>query len=295
MTKLHMSVAIALAALLLILTYFLTRDGEEDAPEIADTLPSLPVQETTVPEAEEEEQTVTPELDEADSSAEEAQETGSGENEGDEAGAAPVVEEEPEPEPEPLPDLNDSDSYVYDQISTLDNRNDLLQRLTSGQLIRKFVMLVDNVSRGQMPARDLPILGPSSEFEARETGLESYEMSAQEFSRYDELVQTMTAVDTAQAVMLYEQMVPLFEQAYAELGYADSTFQEALNDAFDQVLEAEVTRDSYDLTLPSVHYEFADPELEALSSIEKLLLRMGPENAAALQDKLREIRAQLNL
>jgi hypothetical protein len=44
---------------------------------------------------------------------------------------------------------------------------------------------------------------------------------------------------------------------------------------------------------PKVFYEFADPKLEARSAGQKLLIRMGPQNAAALKKKLREIRSQI--
>jgi hypothetical protein len=36
-------------------------------------------------------------------------------------------------------------------------------------------------------------------------------------------------------------------------------------------------------------WAFADPELEALSAAEKHLLRMGPENARQVQEKLSEL------
>jgi hypothetical protein len=42
-----------------------------------------------------------------------------------------------------------------------------------------------------------------------------------------------------------------------------------------------------------VFYEFADPKLESRSEGQKLLIRMGPQNAAALKKKLRDIRAQI--
>jgi hypothetical protein len=44
---------------------------------------------------------------------------------------------------------------------------------------------------------------------------------------------------------------------------------------------------------PSVTYKYADPKLEALSSGQKLLIRMGPENETAVKAKLRELRAAL--
>jgi hypothetical protein len=40
-----------------------------------------------------------------------------------------------------------------------------------------------------------------------------------------------------------------------------------------------------------VLYEFADPELEALSSGQKLLLRMGSQHAATIKRVLQGLRA----
>ena len=42
-----------------------------------------------------------------------------------------------------------------------------------------------------------------------------------------------------------------------------------------------------------VLYEFAAPDLETRSAGQKMLLRMGPDNAARVKAKLREIRAEL--
>jgi hypothetical protein len=42
---------------------------------------------------------------------------------------------------------------------------------------------------------------------------------------------------------------------------------------------------------PNVMYTFADPALEARPAGQKLLIRMGPENAQAIKAKLTELRA----
>ena len=44
------------------------------------------------------------------------------------------------------------------------------------------------------------------------------------------------------------------------------------------------------LTQPGVFYQFADPTLEERSAGQKLLIRMGPQNATTIKDKLRELR-----
>jgi hypothetical protein len=42
-----------------------------------------------------------------------------------------------------------------------------------------------------------------------------------------------------------------------------------------------------------VLYQFADPELEGLSAGQKVMVRMGAENAAKVKAKLRELRREL--
>jgi hypothetical protein len=44
---------------------------------------------------------------------------------------------------------------------------------------------------------------------------------------------------------------------------------------------------------PSVYYKYADERLEKLSAGQKVLIRMGPTNAAAIKAKLRDIQAEL--
>jgi hypothetical protein len=44
---------------------------------------------------------------------------------------------------------------------------------------------------------------------------------------------------------------------------------------------------------PKVLYQFADPDLETRSAGQKILLRMGAENAARVKAKLTEIRREL--
>ena len=47
------------------------------------------------------------------------------------------------------------------------------------------------------------------------------------------------------------------------------------------------------LVRPNVLYQFADPDLEALSSGQKLMLRMGPSNAATVKRVLERFRGRL--
>jgi hypothetical protein len=44
---------------------------------------------------------------------------------------------------------------------------------------------------------------------------------------------------------------------------------------------------------PHVLYQYADADLEALSSGQKILLRMGPQHRAAVRERLNELRDAL--
>jgi hypothetical protein len=92
---------------------------------------------------------------------------------------------------------------------------------------------------------------------------------------------------------LYRQFYPLFQRAYEDLGYPKAYFNDRLIAVIDHLLAAPRTPALVKLTQPKVLYEFADPELQSRSSGQKILLRMGNENAARVKAKLRELRAEL--
>ena len=86
---------------------------------------------------------------------------------------------------------------------------------------------------------------------------------------------------------------PLFQQSYRELGYPDGYFNDRLVVVIDHLLATPDLPQPPALTQSKVMYEYADPALESRSAGQKLLLRSGPDNEAAIKAKLREIRAAL--
>lgn len=61
----------------------------------------------------------------------------------------------------------------------------------------------------------------------------------------------------------------------------------------DHLLASPEVRVPVRLVQPRVFYLYADPELEARSAGQKILMRVGNESAARLKAKLREIRGEL--
>jgi hypothetical protein len=188
-----------------------------------------------------------------------------------------------------LPGLNNSDPFVNTQISELANADAILRLMTNSQIIRKFVVLVDGMSRGDVPERDLPVIPPQTSLSVDAQGEEFYRLDPASYTRFNMLVNTFAAIDSEQAVARFRLLQPLFDAAYAELGYPGRSFDNALRQAISNVLDAQVVGGTILLTQPSVNYHFADPRLENLSDLEKLLIRMGPENTGKVQQKVREL------
>ena len=61
----------------------------------------------------------------------------------------------------------------------------------------------------------------------------------------------------------------------------------------DNLLATPQPQQPVDLVRPNVMYMYADPGLESRSAGQKLLMRMGPDNAAAIKAKLTELRAAI--
>ena len=100
-------------------------------------------------------------------------------------------------------------------------------------------------------------------------------------------------VDSSQLIDLYVRYYPLFQEAYTELGYGDRYFNDRLVEVIDHLLAAPEPEGKVLLVKPESTYVFADPELEALSAGQKLLIRIGSDNAAVVMDKLIEIRSAI--
>ena len=76
-------------------------------------------------------------------------------------------------------------------------------------------------------------------------------------------------------------------------GYPEGEFNDRLLAIIDELLATPEVSDPVQLIKPEAYFLFADPELEALSAGQKILLRMGSANAGRVKSKLLEVRAAL--
>jgi hypothetical protein len=191
----------------------------------------------------------------------------------------------------PLPALDASDAAVLAALATLagGGLNDILN---PEHVIQRIVATIDSLPRQKVAADAMPVRGAQGAFIARQTGNER-EIDARNAARYAGYAHIAQAIDTKALVAWYAHYYSLFQEAYRELGYPDGYFNDRLVAVIDHLLQTPDANGAAALTQPKVMYEYADPALESRSAGQKLLLRSGPENEAAIKAKLREIRAAI--
>ena len=83
----------------------------------------------------------------------------------------------------------------------------------------------------------------------------------------------------------------MLQESYLRLGYPDGYFNDRAVAVIDHLLTTPEPIEAIYLVRPHVLYQFADAELEALSSGQKLLLRMGADHTATIKKILSDLRA----
>jgi hypothetical protein len=212
----------------------------------------------------------------------------------------PVIEAVPEPaivvEPEPsfvLPKLDESDQLIRDAVVTLSGNAGISGWLIPDELIRKFVVLVDNTSHGSVPRKHVGFLAPEGPFLAAKVSDSRYVLNEESYERYNLLAEIFSSIDSRRAVEFYVLTKPMFQEAYRELGYTDKSFDAAIFSAIGRILETPVITKPIELVRPVVMYKYVDPRLESLSETQKQIVRMGPNNTRIIQAKLSEIAIEL--
>ena len=212
----------------------------------------------------------------------------------------PVTSEEPAikhplPEsaaPEPLPPLNESDEPMTNVLADLIGKESVEQFVVTKDLVRHIVVSVDNLSTEKVAERIRPVKPTPGKF-AVGGSEEAPVLNPANYERYNLLVHSFRSTDTRTLVATYTRHYPLFQEAYESLGHPPEYFNDRVIEVIDHLLATPEVQDPIALARPGVQYEFADPKLESLSAGQKVLIRMGSDNANAVKVKLRELRGEL--
>lgn len=219
----------------------------------------------------------------------------------DSAIAEPAVDAGPA-----LPDLADSDPAAIEAATGLVGFEPVERYLSHENVISRAVATVNALSARQIPAVIQVMQGPGGDFAAipdpePETVIRNalgdpipqYTLDPANYDRYTPYVDMLEAADPASISGTYERYEELFEKAFRQLGYPEGGFEQRLLAVIDELLATPQVDGPVRLIKPEAYYRFADERLESLTAGQKILLRMGPDNAARVKARLHLVREAL--
>ncbi|MEO6925303.1 MAG: DUF3014 domain-containing protein [Rhodanobacter sp.] len=191
-----------------------------------------------------------------------------------------------------LPALDQSDDDVASALARLAGNGELSLLLVRPQIIERIVASIDAMPGRSLGGFMLPARTPKGVFLTQDVD-GSTVIGADNAARYAPYMQMVEQIDPQALVAWYVHAYPLFQQAYRQLGYPKGYFNDRLTVVIDNLLAAPEPTQSPALQRSRNFYIYADPDLEGLSSGQRMLLRTGPANEAKLKAKLRTIRGLL--
>jgi hypothetical protein len=192
----------------------------------------------------------------------------------------------------PLPALADSDPAVNDALSLVTGSAAAKEYLLPTNIIRHLVVTIDNLPRQKVAVEKRPTTPVAGSFAAVGDELHAT-LDPQNFARYQPMVAVISNLDMQKLAGVYVHFYPLFQHAYQDLGYPNGYFNDRMVQVIDSLLATPQPAGPIELVRPNVMYLYADPALESRPAGQKLLIRMGPENAAAIKAKLTQLRAAI--
>jgi hypothetical protein len=203
----------------------------------------------------------------------------------------PIEPAASEPSPAMLPVLAESDPFMAKALAQLVASPKARAMLQTDSFVRRFVATVDNLARTHASAQLWPVQPTAGRFTVRKQG-DAEVIDPDNSLRYTPFVLLVESVDPARAAAFYRS------------GYPNGYYNDRLVDVIDHLLAAPEpaappavrlieVQGPVQLTRPWVHYEYVDPKLEALSSGQKLMVRMGVVNERRVKQRLRAFRAAI--
>ncbi|MCD6215203.1 MAG: DUF3014 domain-containing protein [Candidatus Desulfofervidus sp.] len=196
--------------------------------------------------------------------------------------------------PELALDLDKSDDTLRKLAKECSSHPQWAIWLSNKNLIRRITAVIDNIAQGLSPRPHIPFLAPQEKFQViKRNGL--VYLNPASYKRYNLIADVFASLDVEGCVKIYQQLRPLFQEAYQELGYPNQDFQDTLFKAIIELLKTPLVKGEILLKKKVITYQMVDPQLEQLSPAQKHLIRMGPENTLKIQEKLREMALALGI
>lgn len=157
---------------------------------------------------------------------------------------------------------------------------------------RRLVITVDNLPREHVPSQLRITRGVPELLRVQKDG-ETITLDPSNYERYDRIISYVEKMDARKIGRLYAKFYPLLQRTYEETGFPEERFHDRVLAALDDMMDAPRPTGPIRLVQPKVLYRFEDDHLESLSAGQKIMIRVGPGNAARLRKVLARVRAAI--
>ena len=207
-------------------------------------------------------------------------------------GAAPLSR--PNRQPLELPSLASSDATLREWFAAL-SRHPLLTRvLAQPGIVRAAVLAVVQIGDGKTPAVPLDAMRPNERLKLTGGGT-SGRIDPTSYVRWDGPARALLDINAADAAQVYVNVKPLFDEAYAELGYPGGNFDDAIVRAIQMLVSTPQAAGDPVLLERETYFEHDDATLRSLRPVQKQLLLTGPEHQRQIVTWLKRFAAALAL
>lgn len=203
-----------------------------------------------------------------------------------------VQELETPPEPPAPPTLAEANERLASGTLQVSASPLAATFISAPNLIERLVAIIDNLRQGFVPYKLLPVGRPEVAFSFVDDGL-GVTMNPTGFERYDGLARLISEIDTNTLVDAFTSVEITTNEAWSALGYDSPNLEAAILGALETIMLAPETDLEARLYKVEANWVYEDPALEALSPLQKQLMRMGPANGERVKEKAREIRGAL--
>ncbi len=193
-----------------------------------------------------------------------------------------------------LPEPGQSDAFIQALLKQLFGETAARELLSAPHFMPRMMIIIDALPRRDLPLQHLPVAPPRGSFRVAASD-DGEVIASANFARYTPYVELAESVSSRQLAQSYLRIYPLMEQVYREMGYPEGHFHDRMIAVLDHLLATPRIEEPILLEEHIARYRYADPQLEALSAGQKLLIRMGSHNADRIKEVLNELRQQLTV
>ena len=178
------------------------------------------------------------------------------------------------------------------------SQNELwLEFIARDDALLRCVKAIDSIAAGDIPVEPLDFLKPKTPFSASLNALGLLVVTMESIMRYKAAMDALHSIDMQAAADLYNEIEPVLNAIFHELGYPEAeTFRAKLTEACTVILETPVMKGEGGLVHVAANlYKYSNPQLEELRPVQKLLMRLGEKNREEIRSRVTDFSKLLKL